>query len=110
MPSARVDMQVNEESDGKEIALPVGETLTVTLAENPTTGYLWRLVSDGAPACQLLRDAFEPGKDLPGSPGAHHWVFRAEAPGAGLIELQLSRSWHSTASIRSFGLTLLVSA
>jgi inhibitor of cysteine peptidase len=103
-----MSLHVSEESDGQEIALVVGETLTLTLLENPTTGYLWRLIKDGSPVCELLRDTFEPGKDTPGSPGAHHWQFRADARGTGMIELQLSRSWHSSLPVRTFILTIRV--
>jgi inhibitor of cysteine peptidase len=106
---ARPNVDLGEESNGKEISLHVGEMFTVRLPENPTTGYTWRLDKDGSPVCSKVGDSFSPPADSRmGSPGTHEWRFRAEKPGAATIEMRLSRKWNGDSATRSFVLRLLV--
>lgn len=85
-------LQVDETSNGKEIELPIGDTLKLTLEENRTTGFKWTLESKGEGVCKLVSDDFEPGGKV-GQPGKHRWVFRAERPGSDSIKLSYGRSW-----------------
>jgi predicted secreted protein len=101
---------LDESANGREIHLRRGETFEVRLHERPTTGFRWRLMSDGAPACVLVGDAFEaPTSSAPGSPGQHSWRFRVERAGQAIIELAALRPWDQDASpARVFRLTVTV--
>jgi predicted secreted protein len=101
---------LNESANGREIHLTRGATFEVRLQERPTTGFRWRLMSDGTPTCVLVGDAFEaPASRTPGSPGQHSWRFRAEHAGPAIIELASLRPWDQDAPpARVFRLTVTV--
>ncbi len=81
-------LELTERDNGQTVRLQQGETLTVNLEGNPTTGYLWEiagynknlLVIQGESG--FLRDA-----ERPGSGG--RFVFRFEPKGIGDTRLQL---------------------
>ncbi len=92
--------------------------MTVSLPENPTTGYVWHFVKiagvnrNGTPICSILSDVFLPGSGTKtsrlGGPGLHQWHFLADAPGTATIALQLIREWDPNSPKRSFALHLHV--
>lgn len=87
-------LQLGEADAGREIELTVGESFTLALAENPTTGFRWQVQSDGGPACELVSDEFEPpAEGAHGRGGLHHWQFRAARGGEGQIELTYRRGF-----------------
>src|SRR5581483_7057383 len=47
MRSGRM-VTAEESASGQSMTLPVGETLELRLPENPTTGYRWSVVENGA--------------------------------------------------------------
>ena len=101
--------RVDESSDGREVELPVGLGLEIRQSERPTTGFRWRLESDGRPACVLVGNSFQPASDRPGGGRTHRWQFRGAQPGAGLIELRYRRSWEGQAeAARTFTLHIRV--
>ena len=77
---------------GKATTVAVGETFQITLGEHAGTGFHWRLVSDGSPACETIRADFAPGR-LPGGEAARTWEFAARQAGAANLEFALGRSW-----------------
>ncbi len=103
-----MDLKVTDESNGKEVALTVGQTFTITLPENPTTGYRWNFANKGASICSLVSNSFKPDSHNVGSPGVHEWHFRADAPGTATIEMRLSREWDPNTATRSLLLHLRV--
>lgn len=101
--------QVDETFNGKEVELPVGETIEVRLPENRTTGYQWVLESSAKAVSSLLNDEVEPGS-LMGGPGIHHWYFRTDRAGSGHIKLSYRRPWEETEKPqRTFELDIRVS-
>ena len=101
--------QVDESSNGKQINLPIGETLEVRLPENRTAGFQWVLESSAKGVSSLVRDEVEPGR-LIGEPGVHHWYFRTERAGSDRIELSYRRPWEEKDKPqRSFALDVRVS-
>ena len=85
--------QLDESADGREIELAAGEEFELTLDENPTTGFRWRVTADGSPACALVRDEFRaPTEGRPGQGGSHVWQFRADRAGQCRIELSYARA------------------
>lgn len=109
-------MQHADESySGRTVKLLTGETLEIALAENPTTGYRWSLISPAAKAlinatppesapetaketpnsaCRFVSDSYEAGRaGVAGQGGIHRWQFRAIEAGACSIALEYRRSW-----------------
>jgi inhibitor of cysteine peptidase len=97
-----MDLEVTEQSNGKEITVPVGQEFRLSLPENPTTGYVWHLVKKGEPECALIRDSFQASSHHVGGPGMHEWLFRAESPGRVSVEMRLARKWERDSATRSF--------
>ncbi|MFL6351057.1 MAG: protease inhibitor I42 family protein [Bryobacteraceae bacterium] len=103
-----MDVRLTDASNGKDVRLKVGQTFTITLDENPTTGYRWIFAQKGGPICSLLSDSFERRTRLLGSPGVHQWHFRADAPGTATVEMRLAREWDPNSATRSLLLHLQV--
>ena len=81
-------LRLDESADGREIELSVGQEMELTLGENPTTGYRWKLISAGEPACALVNDAYHPpAEGRPGQGGSRVWLFRAARAGRSLMEV-----------------------
>jgi predicted secreted protein len=80
-----------------EVSVAVGDTLTLRLPENRTTGYVWSL-AERPPGLVLEDDRSVPGTDTaPGAGGEHLFRWRAEQPGAWRVALRLAREWESAA-------------
>lgn len=73
----------------KPVTMGNGETLQVKLPGNPTTGYMWTLMGDGAQGVleQQGEPAFEAESDLMGAPGTVTLTFKAV--GTGTVPLML---------------------
>jgi inhibitor of cysteine peptidase len=86
-------VQVDRSANNTETALAVGQTLEISLAENPTTGFRWELKATGEPACAPRGDTFDAPAAGVGKSGTHRWRFEAVGKGTGTIELAYRRSW-----------------
>ena len=85
--------RLDESADGREIELAEGQEFELTLDENPTTGFRWRLTAGGSAACSLVGDEFRaPDKARPGQGGSHVWQFRAVRAGECRIALSYARA------------------
>jgi len=88
--------QMVEFGEGDRLAeTKLGESFEVSLGENPTTGFRWKMLADGEPVCRLVADQFQPGVK-PGEPGVHRWQFQAAQAGAAEIRMILQRPWAKT--------------
>ena len=104
-------LQFDENSNGNEIELHVGEDFVIILRENPTTGFRWHPISSGEPACTLLDNSFEPIGSTPGNGGSHSWHFQAVKVGSSKIEYAYRRSWEQNRpQAQTFTLSLYVRA
>lgn len=90
--------RLDENHDRRPVDLAVGETLELSLPENPTTGHRWHF--DPAPPAVLKveSDHFEPPHGALGAGGRRRWTFRAQEPGEGTLKLVYRRSWEKTAA------------
>jgi inhibitor of cysteine peptidase len=84
---------------GRTVDVHIGETITVSLPENATTGYRWA-IEDLDPALVEARE----GKptytsQAVGSGGMAAWMFTARAPGTTQVVLKLWRPWEGDKSI-----------
>ena len=81
-------------------ALKVGQTLVITLASNPSTGYGWTV--SGAPDSAVLAQdgditytATNPDVVMPGSGGSETVRFTATAAGTTTVVLDYRRPWET---------------
>ena len=101
-------MEIDARSNGERIPAQVGDEIRLTLSETPTTGFRWKLIADGEPACEHVGETIEAGA-APGGPAARDWRFRAARPGLAHVELVLVRSWEGPSSAsRTFAVDIAV--
>ena len=84
---------------GKEdtdIAAKAGETFTIKLEENPTTGYQWSVSVSDESVVALDKDEYVPDDkngELAGSGGVRVLTFKALKEGTATIGMVYERSW-----------------
>jgi len=82
----------------KEVEVAAGESFTVTLCSNPTTGFQWESakISDQA-VLQQTDHKFVPPPERPepveGEAGKEVWTFKALKKGTSTISMEYSRPW-----------------
>lgn len=108
-------LALTEEDSGKAFTVNVGDTITVVLAGNPTTGYTWGAdLSEEAAA--LLESAGEPeyvadavDEDIVGSGGQFTFTFTAKAKGEAELRLIYWRSFEPDADpVNTFTATITI--
>lgn len=83
----------------KEVQVPVGDSFTVTLCSNPTTGFQWSesaQISDGTVLQQADHKFISPESEPPpppGTPGQEVWTFQALKKGKTTVSMEYSRPW-----------------
>ena len=79
----------------REIHVPAGSTLNVTLCSNGTTGFSWEeaKVADAAVLEQASHEIKEPASNAMGAPGSEVWSFKALKKGTTAASFAYSRSW-----------------
>jgi len=81
-------VNLSEKDAGRTVQLPVGGTLEVVLAGNPTTGYLWEVAGGDTTVIQQAGEAqFKPDTSALGSPGKVTLRFTGVAAGQTVLKL-----------------------
>ena len=94
-----IDNFMNQQHIIDQIEVPVGNTLTVILGSNPTTGFRWdeeAQISDIGVLEQVQHEFIGPESEPPpppGTPGQEVWTFKALKEGAAIVSLEYSRPW-----------------
>jgi predicted secreted protein len=90
------EMILREQDSGRSVQVKQGETFSLRLAENPTTGYRWSVVSSGR--LELVSDQNEAGVGI-GAGGVR--VIRWVARKVGSYDLILKhwREWEGEGSV-----------
>ncbi len=104
---------VDEWQSGKKIHLAIGDSVAITLASNPTTGFTWLLtnISDDKVLQKTDQKFNAPHSEKPivGVPGQEIWTFRAIGAGTSAISMEYSRSWEGgEKSAETFSLIITV--
>ena len=87
-PTAPKQVNLSEKDAGRTVQLPVGGTLEVVLAGNPTTGYLWEVAGGDTTVIQQAGEAqFKPDTSALGSPGKVTLRFTGVAAGQTVLKL-----------------------
>lgn len=98
--------------NGKQITAKTGETLTLALDSNPTTGYSWQvleinntiLVQQGDPEYKQASGT----EGLVGSGGTETFRFNAAGAGTTTLKLGYMRPWESVPPIETFTVQVIV--
>jgi len=82
----------------KEVKVAVGDSFTLTLCSNPTTGFQWEpaQISDQTVLEEVDHKFVSPESDPPpppGTPGQEIWTFKALKEGESTISIDYSRPW-----------------
>lgn len=85
-----------------ELVIVIGDTITVTLCSNPSTGHQWSeaaQISDQAVLQQTAHEFVPPPKAVgcapppPGAAGKEIWTFKALKQGESTISMEYSQPW-----------------
>ena len=101
-------MAIDAEARAAEqtLRLTVGQSASVELEENPSTGYRWGVDAKASSNLSILRISDrgfterEGGKRLLGAPGIHRWNIEAASAGAASVILIYRRPWEDKAGRR----------
>jgi inhibitor of cysteine peptidase len=109
-----MDVVLGPADRGKRIEVEQGDTVTIRLPENPTTGYQWQVAADSSARlgaiASLIHQNFAPAAtEAAGAGGERTLVFEARAPGQALIRLLSKQSWRGDeAATEVFAFDLVV--
>lgn len=82
--------------NGETVTMAVGDVLQLMLEENPTTGYVWNIVTnDTAVLRESEEPAYEVESDAIGAGGTKTYLFEAVGTGTSVLRLINSRSQDS---------------
>jgi inhibitor of cysteine peptidase len=103
---ASADIQGGGLETRNSMTVSQGATITVTLSENPSTGYRWAM--NASSGLQLVEDEYTKlENDRFGAEGQHKWVYLAVTPGLQEIHGEYTRPFEE-GSARDYLLTVLV--
>jgi len=91
-----IELPPGERDISKEVSVAVGDSFTVTLCSNPTTGFQWESaqISDKTVLQQVDYEFVPPkAKDVEGAPGKEIWTFKALKQGTSIVSMDYSRPW-----------------
>ena len=98
--AAKVEISCDQFQDShhsmNEIDLGVGDTVTIDLCSNPTTGFQWEEnpdISDTSVLEQTSHEFIPPGTDVPGQAGREVWVFTTMKKGVSTVSFEYSQPW-----------------
>ena len=97
---------------GRNLSLPAGQTFTLTLCSNQTTGFQWEepKVSDAAVLQSVDHKFQEPSGNLVGAAGKEIWTFKGLKKGQATVSVDYSRPWQGgEKGVWQFNLTVDVS-
>lgn len=96
--------------NGKTIDLKVGGEATLSLPENPSTGYRWALDAADSKVAEVAEQSFDAASSAPGGGGQAQWTIVAKAPGSTTMKLKHWRPWEGDKSVAErFEVTVRVS-
>jgi len=82
--------------DGRVVNLAVGQSYTVVLDSNPSTGYSWQATYDGS-KLELVGQEFSSSSTALGAAGQEHIEFKALAKGTSEVRFAYQRPWEGNA-------------
>lgn len=88
---------LTKSANGGKFNLTAGESLTLTLDENPTTGFRWQV--EPGPGLELISSDYTPNAaDAVGGGGSRTLKLLARQAGSHRVRAQLLRAWAGAGS------------
>jgi inhibitor of cysteine peptidase len=85
-------MNLSAQDSGRSLNVPLHIPIVIELAENPTTGYRWQILENGAPVLRLSNDSFRHGSSAAvGAGGTRVLEFSTESAGAASLRIGYAR-------------------
>jgi inhibitor of cysteine peptidase len=101
------EVTVTREQNGGVVPMRVGDTITMHLAENPTTGYAWDIDVLDRGLLEAEAPTYREAGAGVGAGGMKTWKLVARRPGRTRVALKRWRHWEGDASIAErFAVTL----
>jgi predicted secreted protein len=98
--SAKIEISCDQFYDShhlrSEVQLGIGDTATINLCSNPTTGFQWEdpvEITDSNILAQISHDSVAPIIPIPGQAGQEVWVFEALNKGVCTLIFKYSQPW-----------------
>ncbi len=90
--AAAARLSFGESDNGKTVSAFPGDTIVLSLSENPSTGYRWEMETSGCIA--LVASSYTPSDTgRIGAPGTRVWRFMVNGTGPGEISAVYRRPW-----------------
>lgn len=111
LSSCNPALTLSSQDAGRSVDVKLGDTISIMLEANPSTGYTWELAPD---VSTTLRMSGQPtytanGPVIPGSSGQMNFRFSAVTPGKTTLKLIYHRPWEkNVAPIQVFDLNVNV--
>ena len=107
--SGGATIKITEADTARTVTAKVGDEVSVTLKENPTTGYEWKMIS--GPGLTAVSDKFVGPSPSPspmmGAGGMHTWVYKVDRASVLTLTGVYARSWEpQSKSAADFSLTV----
>lgn len=104
--------KIDESYNEQEYRVPAGQTFTLSLDGNPTTGYQWVLDDsfDGE-VLSLLENFYltpQSAAQMVGQGGSYYWRFKALKAGSTEIKIAYCRPWEDTSPVQTFNVKVIV--
>jgi inhibitor of cysteine peptidase len=102
--------QITENMDGQTVTVKPGETFTITLTGNPTTGYGWQMADLNTAVLKILSEpSYKPDTLMTGSGGTYVYKFEAVGAGTATIKFNYLRAWEKNKlPYKTFTITVAV--
>lgn len=100
---------LDENSSGEMVVIVEGQSLELSLASNPSTGFSWQYFPDfDSSVLMETGHEFRGESDLIGAGGREYWTFQAVGPGSATLSLAYMRPWESRLPEKTFKLEVSV--
>jgi predicted secreted protein len=92
----------------KTVFVNVGDTFTVTLEQNASTGYRWSYTITDPSVVQLVKVAYTQAKPIPGAPNNVIYTFQGVKSGIATITFTYARSFAPDSNTKTIFYTVNV--
>ncbi|MCP4180045.1 MAG: protease inhibitor I42 family protein [bacterium] len=95
------------DNSGETFEGKTGDTFTILLKSNPTTGYSWKVLKFDKKIIELVDSKYTSNSKLIGASGNRQYIFKILAPGKAKLKLVYKREWEKTAPLRTFNINVI---
>ncbi|MGA1863964.1 MAG: protease inhibitor I42 family protein [bacterium] len=95
----QADLMLDSTDNGDDFTVDKGDTISIILSSNSSTGYIWMLDADEPDTDIVSKTSsqyFQGYTGMVGASGSEQWIFEAEDEGTTNIILYYRRTWEAT--------------